>query len=114
MHLKDIPEKKWFFLRTNANFFGLVCITGAVWNLRPSTVIIIENVHPLLVLIVSYFVLRENFYVRYIFGIIIYFIGAFIMILNESKVKVNDIKVFSNSERCLRLLFCFFDLFFIS
>ena len=36
------------------------------------------------------------------------------MILNESKVKVNDMKVFSSSERSLGLFFCFIDLFFIS
>ena len=36
------------------------------------------------------------------------------MILNESKVKVNDMKVFSNSERSIGLMFSFFDLFFIS
>ena len=114
MHLRDIPEKKWFFLRTNANFFGVASITGALWYLRASTAIIIENVHPLFVLILSYFILKEKFYLRYAYGIIICFLGALIMILNESKVKVNDIKVFSNSERSIGLFFSFVDLFFIS
>ena len=68
----------------------------ALWYLRASTAIIIENVHPLFVLILSYFILKERFYLRYAYGIIICFLGALIMILNESKVKVNDIKVFSN------------------
>ena len=114
MNLRDIPEKKWFFLRTNANFFGVACITITLWYLRASTAIIIENIHPIFVLILSYIVLKEKFYLRYILGIIICFFGALIMILNESKVKVNDMKVFSNSERSIGLMFSFFDLFFIS
>ena len=114
MHLRDIPEKKWFFLRTNANFFGVACITVALWYLRASTAIIIQNIHPLFVLILSFFVLKEKFYIRYIIGIVVCFFGALIMILNESKVKVNDMKVFSSSERSLGLFFCFIDLFFIS
>ena len=114
MNLMDIPEKKWFFLRTNANFFGVASITMALWYLRASTAIIIENVHPLFVLILSYFILKEKFYLRYSIGIIICFCGALIMVLNESKVKVNDMKVFTNSERSLGLFFSFVDLFFIS
>ena len=114
MNLRDIPEKKWFFLRTNANFFGVACITVALWYLRASTAIIIQNVHPLFVLTLSYFVLKEKFYIRYIIGIIICFFGALIMVLNESKVKVNDMKVFTNAERSFGLFFSFIDLFFIS
>ena len=52
MNLKDIPEKKWFFLRTNANFFGVASMTVALWYLRASTTTIIQNIHPLLVLII--------------------------------------------------------------
>ena len=114
MHLRDIPEKKWFFMRTNANFFGVACMTCALWYLRATTTIIIQNVHPLFVLIMSYFILKEKFYLRYVFGIIICFFGALIMILNEAKVKVNNMKTFSEAERSIGLLFAFIDLFFVS
>lgn len=114
MNLRDIPEKKWFFLRTNANFFGVACMTVALWYLRASTTIIIQNIHPIFVLILSYLVLKEKFYLRYIVGIVICFFGALVMILNEAKVKVNDMKTFTNSERSIGLFFSFIDLFFIS
>ena len=114
MHLRDIPEKKWFFMRTNANFFGVACMTCALWYLRATTTIIIQNVHPLFVLIMSYFVLKEKFYLRYLLGILICFFGALIMILNEAKVKVNNMKTFSEAERSIGLFFAFIDLFFIS
>ena len=51
MNLRDIPSKKWFFMRTNANFFGVASMTLALWYLRASTTVIIQNIHPLLVLL---------------------------------------------------------------
>ena len=113
MNLRDIPEKKWFFFRTSANFFGLACMTVELWYLRASTTIIIQNIDPLFVLILSFLILKEKFYKRYILGIIICFIGALITILNESKVKINN-KAFSNEDRTIGLFFSFIGLFFIS
>ena len=114
MKLKDIPEKMWFFLRTSANFFGVASITIALWYLRVSTTIIIQNLHPLFVLLMSIFILKEKFYIRYIFGLIICFLGVLITVLNESKVKVNDIIEFTSKERNIGFFFCGIDLFFIS
>ena len=48
--LSEIPHKGWFFMRTNANFFGVACITMSLWYLRASTAIIIQNIHPIIVL----------------------------------------------------------------
>ena len=114
MKLKDIPEKKWFFLRTNANFFGVACITMALWYLRASTTILIQNIHPLLVLLMSFFILKEKFYMRYIYGIFFCFLGVLITVLNESKAKVNNKSEVTNAERSVGLFFCCIDLFFIS
>ena len=60
MNLRDIPSKKWFFMRTNANFFGVASMTLALWYLRASTTVIIQNIHPLIVLLMSFLVFSEN------------------------------------------------------
>ena len=78
-------------MRTNENFFGVACITMSLWYLRASTAIMIQNIHPIIVMILSHFVLHEKFYFRYIIGIIMCFSGSSIIVLNEKKVnKEND------------------------
>ena len=114
MNLKDIPVKKWFFLRTNANFFGVASMTVALWYLRASTTTIIQNIHPVLVLIMSFLILKEKFYIRYIYGIICCFIGVLIIVLNETKIKLNNIVKITNTGRSIGLFFSTIDLFFIS
>ena len=114
MRLRDIPSKKWFFMRKNANFFGVACMTLALWYLRASTTVIIQNIHPLIVLLMSFLVLKEKFYMRYIYGIIICFLGVLITVLNESKIKVNNTIEVTTAGRNIGLFFCCIDLFFIS
>ena len=114
MKLIDIPEKIWFFLRTNANFFGVACMTMALWYLRASTTILIQNIHPLIVLLMSFFILKEKFYSRYIYGIFFCFLGVLITVLNEAKAKVNNKSEVTNTGRSIGLFCCCIDLFFIS
>ena len=59
---KEIPFKIWFFYRTNMNFFGMSFSTMALWYLRASTAQIIHSLHPIIVLILSYFILKEKYY----------------------------------------------------
>ena len=84
-------------MRTNANFFGVASMTVALWYLRASTTTIIQNIHPVLVLIMSFLILKEKFYIRYIYGIIFCFIGVLIIVLNETKIKLNNIVKITNT-----------------
>ena len=102
------------FLRTNANFFGVASMTVALWYLRASTTTIIQNIHPLLVLIMSFLILKEKFYIMYIYGIICCFIGVLIIVLNETKIKLNNMVKITNTGRSIGLFFSTIDLFFIS
>ena len=102
------------FLRTNANFFGVASMTVALWYLRASTTTIIQNIHPVLVLIMSFLILKEKFYIRYIYGIICCFIGVLIIVLNETKIKLNNMVKITNTGRSIGLFFSTIDLFFIS
>ena len=111
--LNEIPHKFWFFMRTNANFFGVACITMSLWYLRASTAIIIQNIFPIIVIILSYFILNEKFYFRYIIGIIMCFSGSGIIVLNEKKISTEN-KNSNSSETAIGLFFAFIDIFFIS
>lgn len=72
-------------MRTNLNFFGVQFFITAIWYLRIATVQIIQTSNPLVVTILSVFFLKEKFYIRYLVGIIVCFIGAIFIILNERK-----------------------------
>ena len=82
---KEIPFKIWFFYRTNMNFFGMSFSTMALWYLRASTAQIIHSLHPIIVLILSYFILKEKYYPRYAVGIIMCLIGSTLIVSNEHK-----------------------------
>ncbi len=79
--------KFWFFIRTNFNFLGVTSMTICLWYLRASTAQIITTLSPIIIFILSYFILNEKFYIRYLYGCIICLIGSFIIILNEKNSK---------------------------
>ena len=84
---KEIPFKKWFFYRTNMNFFGMSFMTMALWYLRASTAQIIHSLHPIIVIILSYFILKEKYYPRYVIGICFCLVGSSFIVLNEHKAQ---------------------------
>ena len=58
---------------------------------RVSTCQCIVNCNPVIIIIISSFLLNEKFYPRYIVGIIVCFVGAFLIISNERKpTNVNE------------------------
>ena len=81
----EISHKIYFFIRTNLNFFSVTFFTIGVWYLRVSTCQIITTLNPIIVIVLSFFILKENFYFRYLVGIIVCLIGSFIIVQNERK-----------------------------
>ena len=81
----NIQRKFWFLVR-HCGFY-LMIVLWVVMNIffRVSTYQCIVNCNPVIVLIISSFLLNEKFYPRYIVGIIVCFFGAFLIILNERK-----------------------------
>ena len=57
----------------------------ALWYLRASTTQIIHSLHPIILLILSYFILKEKYYPRYAVGIIMCLIGSTLIVSNEHK-----------------------------
>ena len=94
LSINELPLRFWFLIRANANFFYNAFSISALWYLRASTVQIIILLSPLLVLVLSYFLLKEPLYIRYLFGGIMCVGGSMIIILNEKKSpnKSNDNK----------------------
>ena len=69
---------------------------------RVSTCQCIVNCNPVIVLIISSFLLNEKFYPRYIVGIIVCFLGAFLIISNERKpTNANNTNDSNNETRNL-------------
>ena len=83
----NLNLKLWFFIRTNINFFGVCAFTLCLWYLRSSTAQILFSLSPIVVFILSYFVLEEKLYWRYAAGTIICIIGSIFIISNEKKSK---------------------------
>ena len=79
--------KLWFFIRTNVNFFGVCSFTLSLWYLRSSTAQILFSLSPIVVFLLSYFILKEKLYIRYAYGTIICIIGSIFIISNETKSK---------------------------
>ena len=87
----DIHRKFWFLIRHFG--FYLMIVLWVVMNIffRVSTCQCIVNCNPVIILIISSFLLNEKFYPRYIVGIIVCFVGAFLIISNERKpTNVNE------------------------
>jgi len=79
--------KFWFFIRTNVNFFGVCSFTLSLWYLRSSTAQILFSLSPIVVFVLSYFILKEKLYWRYASGTIVCIIGSIFIISNEKKSK---------------------------
>lgn len=79
--------KLWFFIRTNVNFFGVCSFTLCLWYLRSSTAQILMSLSPIVVFVLSHFILQEKLYWRYAAGTAICIIGSIFIISNEKKSK---------------------------
>jgi len=100
--LSELPLRLWFLIRANANFFYNAFSISALWYLRASTVQILVLLSPLVVILLSHFLLKEPLYFRYLIGGIMCVGGSMIIILNEhsspNKKKDNQKEDDSNSD----------------
>ena len=88
--LSELPLRFWFLTRCNSNFFYNAFSVTALWYLRASTVQILILLSPLVVIVLSYFILNEPLYIRYLIGGIMCISGSIIIILKENKITSGD------------------------
>jgi drug/metabolite transporter (DMT)-like permease len=81
----DIKNRSWFIIRTVGNYFMVIFFVLSMMELRAATVACISAMHPILVLVFSIIVLKDKFYIRYLFGLLLCFSGAVLIISNERK-----------------------------
>lgn len=84
--------RKCLLIRANLSFFGMSFWLLAVYYLRISTCQIISTLSPILVIILGVFFLKEKYYHRYAFGVVLGIVGSCIIILNENKLANNKKK----------------------
>ncbi len=107
LKFSEIKIKLWFFIRTNFNFLGVASMTICLWYLRASTAQIITTLSPIIIVILSYFILNEKFHIRYFYGCIICLIGSFIIILNEKNSKNIKNEKSNINDIIIGIFFCF-------
>ena len=93
--LTEINSKFWFICRECGAYVILFFYLEMTTYFRVSTCQCIYGCHPIIVLLLSIIIINENYYWRYIFGMILSFIGSIFILLNEiqpEQRKQNDNK----------------------
>ena len=111
----ELKHLNWFLLRNATGYIFIICWIKMYSYFRVSTITVIGGVTPFLIIILSVFFLKEKFYMRYIFGILICIFGSTIIIFNDrkpqSKGQILDSNIFvgilfSIGNVCLVSLSC--------
>ena len=76
-------NKFWFVCRECGAYIILLFYLEMTTYFRVSTCQCIYGCHPIIVLLLSIVIINENFYWRYVIGMILSFIGSIIILLNE-------------------------------
>ena len=79
----EINSKFWFVCRECGAYVILLSYLEMTTYFRVSTCQCIYGCHPIFVLLLSIVVINENFYWRYVIGMILSFIGSIIILSNE-------------------------------
>ena len=98
IHIKTLSEQKhlkWFLLRNATAFIFISCWIKMYSYFRVSTISVVCGTGPLIIIILSVFLLGEKFYFRYIIGVFLCILGSSVIIFNdkhpESKAQIlND------------------------
>ena len=83
--ISKINKKGWFIIRTCGVYFGFLFFLISLSYLRAATTSCLSSSNPFIIIILSIIILKEPFYLRYLFGIIICFIGSCMILLNDKR-----------------------------
>ena len=81
--LSELPHLKWFLLRNATAFIFITCWIKMYSYFRVSTISVVCGTGPLVIIILSVFLIGEKFYMRYIIGVFLCILGSSIIILND-------------------------------
>lgn len=86
IHIQSISELKhlkWFLLRNATAFIFITCWIKMYSYFRVSTISVVCGTGPLVIIILSVFLLGEKFYIRYIIGVLLCILGSSVIIFND-------------------------------
>lgn len=81
----EIQNKFWFYTRSVGNYICVMSWIIFLLYFRVSTCQCVNSCSPLLLIYLSIIILHENFFMRYLYGVILCIIGTWIILLNEKK-----------------------------
>jgi len=86
----DSKETKiWFAIRIVGNFLSFLAYLGSISYLRLSTASCINSSYPVVCAFVSIVALKEKFFMRYIYGLLLCLISTIIISMNEKKLDIH-------------------------
>lgn len=88
----EMKVKMWFLIRVVGIYFSFLFFLSSLLYLRAATTSCISSSNPLIVIFLSIFILKEKFYWRYLFGVIICFIGSAMILLNDKTENTSSMK----------------------
>ena len=95
----QIKHKLWFFSRSLGNYLGIILWIVFMSYFRVSTCQCICSCSPVIVIFLSILLLKETFYIRYVYGVLICIVGTGIIVLNEKSGKTNTADTSVNDDK---------------
>ena len=88
IHIQTFSELKhlnWFLCRNALAYLFIIAWIKMYSYFRVSTITVIGGTTPILIIIISVFLIGEKFYIRYLLGVLLCIFGSSIIILNDRK-----------------------------
>ena len=81
--LHEVPNKTWFIIHTFGIYFNFLFYIISLLYLHISTTSCLGAANPFVVMVLSVVVLKKIFYMRYLIGLVVCFIGTVMLMLNK-------------------------------
>ena len=88
IHIQSFSELKhlnWFLCRNAVAYIFIIAWVKMYSYFRVSTISVIGGTTPILIIIISVFLIGEKFYIRYLLGVFLGIFGSAIIIFNDRK-----------------------------
>jgi drug/metabolite transporter (DMT)-like permease len=86
VHIQKLSELKnlnWFLLRNITAYVFIMCWIKMFSYFRVSTISVVGSTAPLMIIILSVFLINEKFYLRYLIGVLLCIVSSAIIISND-------------------------------
>ena len=81
----ELKHLKWFLCRNALAYLFIIAWIKMYSYFRVSTITVIGGTTPILIILISVFLIGEKFYIRYLLGVLLCIFGSSIIILNDRK-----------------------------